>query len=218
MNVQQQMDCFLQTLPGGKRLLLHSCCGPCSSYVLEYLSRFFEITVLFYNPCIHPLEEYNRRLAEQQKIVELPHYSHPVTLLVPPYEPETFFEAVKGLEECAEGGKRCRVCFHQRLAFTAAMAKEQGFEYFATTLTVSPHKNQVVINQIGEEVSTEATLYLPSDFKKKNGYKRSLELSAAYNLYRQNYCGCIFSKGEAESNAKSPVNHQPQIGENEITK
>ncbi len=198
MNVQQQMDAFLTALPKGKRLLLHSCCGPCSSYVLEYLSKFFEITVLFYNPCIHPQEEFERRLAEQRKIVELPHYPNPVDLLVPLYEPQTFFETVKGLEECPEGGERCKRCFMQRLSHTANVAKEQHYDYFATTLTVSPHKNQVVINQIGEELSSPTPLYLPSDFKKKNGYKRSLELSKEYNLYRQDYCGCIFSKREAK--------------------
>lgn len=198
MNVQQQMDAFLEQIPRGKRLLLHSCCGPCSSYVLEYLSRFFEITVLFYNPCIHPREEFERRLEEQKKMVELPRYSNPVKLFIPPYEPQTFFEAVKGLERCPEGGERCKRCFAQRLSFTGNAAKEQGFDYFATTLTVSPHKNQLVINQIGEEYSSPATVYLPSDFKKKNGYKRSLELSKEYNLYRQDYCGCIFSKREAQ--------------------
>ncbi len=198
MNIQQQMDTLLEQLPQRKRLLLHSCCGPCSSYVLEYLSKFFEITVLFYNPCIHPKEEYEHRLEEQKKIVALPHYPNPVDLLVPPYEPQIFFETVKGLEECPEGGERCKRCFMQRLSHTAKVAGEQGFDYFATTLTVSPHKNAVVINQIGDELSSPATLYLPSDFKKKNGYKRSLELSKEYNLYRQDYCGCIFSKREAE--------------------
>lgn len=198
MNPQQKMDAFLERLPRGKRLLLHSCCGPCSSYVLEYLSRFFQITVLFYNPCIHPKEEYEHRLEEQKKIVALPTYPNPIDLLIPPYEPQRFFDAVKGFEHCPEGGERCKICFSQRLSYTAKTAAEQGFDYFATTLTVSPHKNQVVINQIGEEFSTPATLYLPSDFKKKNGYQRSLELSKEYNLYRQDYCGCIFSKREAE--------------------
>lgn len=198
VNLQQQMDAFLEHLPQGKRLLLHSCCGPCSSYVLEYLSRFFAITVLFYNPCIHPAQEFQHRLEEQKKIVALPQYQNPVDLLVPPYEPQTFFELVTGLEECPEGGQRCKLCFSQRLSYTAKVAQEQHFDYFATTLTVSPHKNQVVINQIGEELSCKTTLYLPSDFKKKNGYKRSLELSKEYNLYRQDYCGCIFSKREAQ--------------------
>lgn len=197
MNTQQQMDALLCALPLGKRLLLHSCCGPCSSYVLEYLSRYFEITVLFYNPCIHPKEEFEHRLEEQKKIIAQPAYPNRVELLVPPYEPQTFFEAVRGLEHCPEGGERCRVCFAQRLSYTARLAKEQAFDYFATTLTVSPHKNAVVINEIGEGFSAPHTLYLPSDFKKKNGYKRSLELSARYNLYRQHYCGCIFSQREA---------------------
>ncbi len=196
MNTSQQMDAFLEKVPMGKKLLLHSCCGPCSSYVLEYLSQFFQITVLFYNPCIHPREEFEKRLAQQKKIIQSPLYPNPVSLLVPPYEPETFFEAVKGLEHCPEGGDRCRVCFTQRLSYTAQIAKEQGFDYFATTLTVSPHKNAVAINQIGEQFTAPKTGYLPSDFKKKNGYKRSLELSKEYNLYRQDYCGCIFSQRE----------------------
>ncbi len=198
MNVQQQMDAFLPTQTGKKTLLLHSCCGPCSSYVLEYLSRYFTITVLFYNPCIHPKEEFEHRLQEQKRIIQEGTYPNPVTLLVPPYEPETFFKKVKGLEDCPEGGQRCSLCFEQRLSFTADTARQQNFDYFATTLTVSPHKNAPLINQIGEAVATQRAMYLPSDFKKKNGYKRSLELSKQYNLYRQNYCGCIFSKREAE--------------------
>lgn len=196
MNVSQQTDAFLASLPAGKKLLLHSCCGPCSSYVLEYLSPFFEITVLFYNPCIHPREEFEKRLQEQEKIINSRPYENPVSLVVPPYEPAAFFEAVKGLEHCPEGGERCAVCFSQRLSFTAQWAKQKGFDYFATTLTVSPHKNAVVINQIGEGLSSPKTVYMPSDFKKKNGYKRSLELSKEYNLYRQKDCGCIFSKRE----------------------
>ncbi len=198
MNTSQQMDAFLATVPPGKTLLLHSCCGPCSSYVLEYLSRYFHITVFFYNPCIHPAEEYQRRLLQQKTIIEQPNYPNPVELLVPPYQPQVFFEMAKGLEECPEGGERCKLCFLQRLSHTAKTAQKQGFDYFATTLTVSPHKNAVMINQIGQEVSTGKPLYLPSDFKKKNGYKRSLELSKEYELYRQDYCGCIFSKREAK--------------------
>ncbi|MBR3843961.1 MAG: epoxyqueuosine reductase QueH [Clostridia bacterium] len=192
------MDELLKIQTGDKTLLLHSCCGPCSSYVLEYLSAYFTVTVLFYNPCIHPREEFEHRLSEQKKIIEQRDYPNPVCLQVPPYAPETFFEAVKGLEHCPEGGQRCEVCFSQRLSFTAKTAKEQGFDYFATTLTVSPHKNAVVINRIGAQTQEGSCLYLPSDFKKKNGYKRSLELSKEYDLYRQNYCGCLFSKREAQ--------------------
>lgn len=196
MNTQQQMDAFLQTQTGETTLLLHSCCGPCSSYVLEYLSQYFTITVLFYNPCIHPQGEFELRLAQQKRMIEEKTYTNPVSLLVPPYDPQSFFEAVKGLEDCAEGGARCEVCFQQRLSHTAQVAKDLGFSYFATTLTVSPHKNATLINQVGDSVQQEGCFYLPSDFKKKNGYKRSLELSKEFQLYRQDYCGCIFSKRE----------------------
>ncbi len=205
MNVQQQMDRFLQTQEGNATLLLHSCCGPCSSYVLEYLSRYFKITVLYYNPCIHPKEEFEHRLAEQKRLIEQGSFASPVQLLVPPYEPETFFQAVRGFEDCPEGGERCRICFDQRLRYTANLAREKGFDWFATTLTVSPHKNQVVINQVGQQAGET---YLPSDFKKKNGYKRSLELSKAYGLYRQDYCGCIFSKQKGDEICeKMPVDY-----------
>jgi predicted adenine nucleotide alpha hydrolase (AANH) superfamily ATPase len=168
--------------------------------VLEYLSRYFsKITVLFYNPCIHPAEEFELRLAHQKRLIEQMPFAHKVDLLVPDYEPATFFEAVKGLEDCAEGGKRCKVCFSQRLDYTAKQANELGYTYFATTLTVSPHKNALVINEVGDSCSQGlSTLYLPSDFKKKEGYKRSLQLSKEYDLYRQDYCGCIFSKGEKQ--------------------
>ncbi len=194
MNVQQQMDALLAQQNGAKRLLLHSCCGPCSSYVLEYLSPHFAVTVLYYNPCIQPAAEFERRLAEQKRIIAQLPTPQPVALLVPPYEPATFLQAVQGLEDCPEGGERCAVCFRQRLAFTARTAAEQGFDYFATTLTVSPHKNALLINQVGaEQAASAGAVYLPSDFKKKNGYLRSLALSRQYGLYRQDYCGCVFS-------------------------
>lgn len=195
MNVQQQTDQMLNRLDEDATLLLHSCCGPCSSYVLEYLSRSFSrISVLYYNPCIHPKEEFERRLAEQKRLIDSMPMGCPVDLIIPPYEPNTFFEAVRGLEHCPEGGERCRVCFNQRLTKTAQLAEEGGYTHFATTLTVSPHKNAVVINQIGDAASGSTPIYLPSDFKKREGYKRSLQLSKEYNLYRQTYCGCIFSK------------------------
>jgi predicted adenine nucleotide alpha hydrolase (AANH) superfamily ATPase len=198
MNFQQKTDAMLSELSSDATLLLHSCCGPCSSYVLEYLSRHFsKITVFFYNPCIHPAQEFERRLAHQKRLIESMPFEHAVDLLVPPYEPESFFEAVKGLEGEREGGMRCKVCFEQRLAFTAQQAETLGYTHFATTLTVSPHKNAVVINGVGEEKGQgRLVIYLPSDFKKREGYKRSLQLSKEYDLYRQDYCGCIFSKGE----------------------
>ena len=181
------------------RLLLHSCCAPCSSYVLEYLSDYFEITVFYYNPNISPAEEYEKRAAEQQhRIRELP-AKHPIHLVVGAYEPERFYAVSRGLEQVPEGGERCFRCFRLRLEEAAKMAAEGGFDYFATTLTISPLKNAQKLNEIGEELSELYKVeHLPSDFKKKNGYKRSVELSALYGLYRQNYCGCVFSKRDAE--------------------
>ena len=181
------------------RLLLHSCCAPCSSYVLEYLSDYFEITVFYYNPNISPAEEYEKRAAEQQHLIrELP-AKHPIHLVVGAYEPERFYAVSRGLEQVPEGGERCFRCFRLRLEEAAKMAAEGGFDYFATTLTISPLKNAQKRNEIGEELSELYKVeHLPSDFKKKNGYKRSVELSALYGLYRQNYCGCVFSKRDAE--------------------
>ena len=181
------------------RLLLHSCCAPCSSYVLEYLSDYFEITVFYYNPNISPAEEYEKRAAEQQHLIrELP-AKHPITLVVGAYEPERFYAVSRGLETVPEGGERCFRCYRLRLEVAAKMAAEGGFDYFATTLTISPLKNAGKLNEIGEELSQIYKVeHLPSDFKKKNGYRRSVELSAEYGLYRQNYCGCVFSKREQE--------------------
>lgn len=181
------------------RLLLHSCCAPCSSYVLEYLSDYFSITLLYYNPNISPQKEYEERISEQKRLIsELP-VRHPVTFLAGSYEPERFYEAVTGMESCPEGGERCEVCFRMRLREAAEAAKEGGFDYFTTTLSISPLKNAELLNAIGAELSGEYGIpYLYSDFKKKNGYRRSVELSAQYGLYRQDYCGCIFSKMERE--------------------
>ncbi len=192
---QKNMDALIQSL-GEKtpRLLLHSCCGPCSSYVLEYLSDYFDITLLFYNPNIHPAEEYEKRLLTQKRLLERAKYKNPVTFLAGEYDPQRFFDAVKGLEGCKEGGARCEKCFELRLSKAAEIAKKGRFDYFATTLTVSPHKNAVLINEIGRRYQN----YLPSDFKKREGYKRSIILSKEYELYRQDYCGCIFSKGEMD--------------------
>ncbi len=192
---QKNMDALIQSL-GEKtpRLLLHSCCGPCSSYVLEYLSDYFDITLFFYNPNIQPAEEYEKRLLTQKKLLERAKYKNPVVFLAGEYEPQRFFDTVKGLEGCKEGGARCEKCFELRLSKAAEIAKKGGFDYFATTLTVSPHKNAVLINEIGGRYQN----YLPSDFKKREGYKRSIILSKEYELYRQGYCGCIFSKGERD--------------------
>ncbi len=180
-------------------LLLHSCCAPCSSYVLEYLSQYFQITVFYYNPNIYPEEEYFRRVAEQKRLIgEMP-LPNPVRFLEGRFDPSEYYEAVRGLEQVPEGGERCRACFRLRLDETARLTAERGFDYFTTTLTISPLKNAAALNEIGEALASEyGVRWLPSDFKKKNGYKRSIELSAEYDLYRQDYCGCVFSKKERE--------------------
>ena len=194
INYQRELDAVLNSLNGTKpRLLIHSCCAPCSSYVLEYLSEYFDITILYYNPNIYPEEEFNKRLFEQQRLVNEMGISAKVIDIG--YQSEKFYEAVKGLEELPEGDRRCEKCFILRLEETAKMAKEGGFDYFTTTLSISPLKDEQLLNKIGRELSDKyGVKYLYSDFKKKNGYKRSIELSAQYNLYRQDYCGCVFSR------------------------
>ena len=176
-------------------LLLHACCAPCSSYVLEYLSEFFKITVFYYNPNITEEPEYQKRVKEEQRLIsELP-ARNKISFIEGRYDPERFFEAAKGLEAVPEGGERCFKCYRLRIAETADIAKEKGFDYFTTTLSISPLKNAQKLNEIGgEEAERTGVPYLFSDFKKKEGYKRSIQLSAQYNLYRQNYCGCIYSK------------------------
>lgn len=197
-NFQKEMDGLLASLLAGEAapsLLLHSCCGPCSSYVLEYLRPYFRITVFFYNPNIEPAEEYARRLDTQKKLLSILNADggQPVELLCGEYVPERYLAAVSGLEAEPEGGGRCGVCFRLRLEDSARLAAAEGFDYFATTLTVSPHKNAPLINAIGAEAGLRfGARYLPSDFKKRGGYLRSVELSKAYGLYRQNYCGCRF--------------------------
>lgn len=178
-------------------LLLHACCAPCSSYVLEYLNEYFDITVLFYNPNITENTEYTKRYNELIRLVdELPH-KYPIKVIDGGYTPEQFTTISKGLENEPEGGKRCLKCYYLRLRFTADMAKQHKFDYFTTTLSISPHKDVHALNTIGKELSDEYGVeYLYSDFKKKDGYKRSCELSRIYNLYRQDYCGCIYSKME----------------------
>ncbi len=184
----------------GKKLLLHSCCAPCSSYVLEYLMSFFAIMVFYYNPNIAPAEEYLLRKEQQKLLIGLMNEtaankgSFVVQYVEGDYEPERYAEAVTGLEGCAEGGERCYRCFELRLQKTADKAKELKADFFTTTLSVSPLKNAAKLNEIGERVGQEAGIvFLPSDFKKKDGYKRSIELSKDYGLYRQKYCGCIYS-------------------------
>lgn len=179
-------------------LLLHSCCGPCSSYVLEYLTKYFSVTVLYFNPNIYPAKEYQHRLAEQRKIISLLPAPHKVSIMECSYDHKEFLEASKGLEKEREGGARCTECFKLRLKKTAELAKANGFDYYTSTLTVSPHKNSQLLNKLGYEIGEDVGIpHLPSDFKKREGYKRSIELSKEYDLYRQNYCGCEFSLREA---------------------
>lgn len=206
-NYQRILDKLLdelkvQTENSGKlkRLLLHSCCAPCSSYVMEYLSDYFDITVFYFNPNIAPQEEYQYRVEEEKRLIASMPFSHPVHFLEGKYEPERFYAMAKGYEHVKEGGERCFRCYELRLRETALAAKEGGFDYFTTTLSISPLKNAEKLNQIGAALSKEYGIpYLFSDFKKKNGYKRSIELSKEYNLYRQNYCGCVFSKAEVQA-------------------
>ena len=176
------------------RLLLHSCCGPCSSYVLDYLARFFDITVDYYNPNLYPAEEFEHRFAEQARLLDEMPLPRPVTLRRGAYEPDVFDTAVRGLEDEPEGGKRCDVCYRLRLEHAAKIAQAEGFDFFTTTLSVSPYKHADRLNAIGRELAeTYGVEYLFSDFKKRDGYKRSCELAARYDLYRQDYCGCAFS-------------------------
>ncbi len=200
-NYQKELEYVLAKEEGClPSLFLHSCCAPCSSYTLEYLSRYFAITVFYFNPNIYPEEEYHFRAAEQQRLIREMKTEHPVQFVEGCFDPLEYYAAVRGLEHVPEGGSRCRACFRLRLGKTAKEAAAKGFDYFTTTLSISPLKDAEALNQIGmEEAEKYGVRWLPSDFKKKNGYKRSIELSREYGLYRQNYCGCIFSKREREN-------------------
>lgn len=198
-NYQKEMERITKSFaPGDKpRLLLHSCCAPCSSAVLETVAPHFALTVYYYNPNIAPREEYQKRVDEQKRLLLQMPLPEPVNFLEGPYDLDCFLQAVKGLEMVPEGGARCEICFRLRLQKAAEAAKEGGFDFFTTTLTVSPLKNAPLLNQIGEEMAAKyGVRWLPSDFKKKEGYKRSITLSHQYGLYRQDYCGCAFSKRE----------------------
>ncbi len=201
-NFQKELDILIEKNRAEGQtptLLLHSCCAPCSSYVLEYLSEFFKITVVYYNPNISSEEEYKLRLSEQKRFIGELSAKNPIDLIEGKYEPEIFYAMAKGLEDAPERGERCRRCYRLRLDYTARLSKELGFDYFATTLTLSPLKDAFAINAIGEELGgIYKTPYLPSDFKKKEGYKRSIELSKEHSLYRQNFCGCVYSKRALE--------------------
>ena len=197
MNYQKEMEKLISRIEKEDKvpkLLLHSCCAPCSSYVLEYLSNYFEITVFYYNPNIFPESEYTKRVLEQQMLIHDMEMKYPVSFLAGNYERERFFEIARGLEHLEEGGERCFKCYELRLEEAAKVAKEIGYDYFTTTLSISPMKNAEKLNEIGTKVGEKyGVSYLQSDFKKKNGYKRSIELSKEYGLYRQDYCGCEFS-------------------------
>ena len=200
MNYQKELDRLLERLKSEERvprLLLHSCCAPCSSYVLEYLNRYFEITVFYYNPNIYPESEYTKRIWEQQEVISQMPFLRPVSFLAGPYDQERFYEMARGLEHVKEGGERCLKCYELRLSEAARMAVKTEADYFTTTLSISPLKNADRLNEIGMRLGEEYGVpYLPSDFKKKNGYKRSIELSREYDLYRQDYCGCEFSMNQ----------------------
>ena len=196
-NYQRLLDqTILQLQEQGRvpRLLLHACCAPCSSYVLEYLSAYFLITVFYYNPNIYPDEEYNKRVAEQKAFIERFPAKHPISFVEGDFDKERVYEVTKGLEKEPEGGKRCQQCFRLRLEETAKLAKEMQMDYFTTTLSISPMKNAQMLNEIGGALAKDYGIsYLYSDFKKREGYKRSVELSKEYGMYRQDYCGCVFS-------------------------
>ncbi|MCM1187939.1 MAG: epoxyqueuosine reductase QueH [bacterium] len=204
VNYQKELDKILQGLEqrgeeqDAPTLLLHSCCAPCSSYVLEYLCKYFRITVFYYNPNISFQEEYRKRAEEQKRLIRAYNerkLGYEIRILEGEYDPQLFFETAKGLEDCPEGGERCFRCYELRLSETAAQAVKGSFSRFCTTLSVSPLKNAQKINEIGFRLAQEYGIsWLPSDFKKRDGYKRSVELSAEYGLYRQNYCGCVFSQ------------------------
>lgn len=234
-NYSRELDQILQNPQNrGKHLFLHSCCAPCSSYVLEYLREFFRITVFYYNPNISQEEEYYKRVREQKRLIQEFNTqvekgvasAYPIKITEGIYSKELFFERVRGFEHCREGGERCFVCYKLRLEETARGAKEAGADYFTTTLSISPLKNAAKINEIGEALSLEYQVaFLPSDFKKKDGYRRSVELSKEYDLYRQDYCGCVFSKAERdrriggaerEENAGELLSHLGQLHTTEM--
>ena len=198
------------------RLLLHSCCAPCSSYVLEALTPYFDITVDYYNPNIDTAEEYAHRAEEQRRFAAEAALASPVAVHVEPYAPRAFYDAVKGLEREPEGGARCLACFRLRLAQAARLCRDGGFDYFCTTLSISPHKDAVALNAIGEELArAHGVRWLPSDFKKKNGFKRSTQLSQQHHMYRQDYCGCVFSKREREASLAQKAREAQGCGNDE---
>lgn len=197
-NYQKEMEkIILENKESVPTLFLHSCCAPCSSYVLETLSEYFSITVFYYNPNIYPEEEYWKRVEEQKEFIRRLPVKHEISFVEGEFDKEKFYQAIKGLEHIPEGGERCFACYHLRLKETIELAEKKSFDYVTTTLTISPLKNAEKLNEIGEELCMDTSVrWLPSDFKKKNGYKRSTEISKNYGMYRQDYCGCVFSLKE----------------------
>lgn len=191
-----EQNCSSERVP---KLLLHSCCAPCSSYCLELLSEYFEVTVLYYNPNIYPPEEYHMRAAEQERFIGRFPAKHKISFVEGAYDTDRFYEMAKGLENLREGQERCFACYEMRLRKSCEYAKAQGFDFFTTTLSISPLKNAAKLNEIGARLEAEYGIsYLYSDFKKQNGYKRSTEISNEYEMYRQYYCGCVFSKKQRD--------------------
>ena len=235
-NYQKELDKITEDIKNGSAptLFLHSCCAPCSSYVLEYLRQFFRITVFYYNPNITEAQEYRKRVAEQKRLIaaynaysrdaeqaetgtgQEQNKGYLIDIVEGDYEPACFYEIAKGLEQCPEGGERCFACYALRLQETAKRARAGGYDYFTTTLTISPLKNAAKLNEIGEQFAKEyGTAWLPSDFKKKNGYKRSVELSREYDFYRQDYCGCVYSRVQRETE-REKENWKAQVWDKEI--
>ncbi len=212
INYNQEMENLISGFKGDKTLLLHSCCGPCSTAVITRLMNFFDITVYYFNPCLYPNSEYEKRLAEQIKFIEMlnKEQGKNIKIVVPEFKPETFYDAVKHVENfetLKEGGARCYACYTQRLAETAKYAKQNGFDYFCTTLSISPYKHANWLNEIGLKLESELNVnFLVADFKKKDGYKLSQTLSRKYDLYRQNYCGCAYSYADMQNYLKNLEN------------
>lgn len=208
-NYQREMEAVIADFEREGRvptLLLHSCCAPCSSYSLELLAEHFRVTDFYYNPNITRREEYEKREEELSRLIESQPHLYPVTFLRGRYDPDSFFAIAKGLEDCPEGGERCFRCYELRLRETARIAAEKDFDFFTTTLTISPLKNAEKLNEIGERLAEEwGVCWLPTDLKKKGGYQRSIELSKEYNLYRQDFCGCVYSEAEARRRRGCPA-------------
>lgn len=209
VNYQKDMEKVLaREMDRVPRLLLHVCCAPCSSYVLEYLSAYFEITVFYYNPNIEPEAEYRFRAAEEQRFITEIAPEHPIAYTEGDYDPAAFHEAVRGLEQEKEGGARCTECFRLRLDRAARACRDGGFDYFTTTLTISPLKDADRLNRLGQEAAAQyGVTWLPSDFKKRGGYVRSVELSRKHDLYRQDFCGCAYSRAESLERQKAQADN-----------